>query len=49
VAASFGAASSSTAESLQAMGLRKSSNAELKTRWQNEAGAVLAKLGLTAI
>jgi len=49
VAASFGASSSSKAESLKAMGLRKSSNAELKTRWQSEAGTVLEKLGLTAI
>lgn len=46
VAASFGAASSTKADSLRAMGLRKSSNEELKTRWQGEAGAVLEKLGL---
>jgi 1,2-phenylacetyl-CoA epoxidase catalytic subunit len=46
VAASFGSASSAKAGSLRAMGLRKSSNAELKTRWTGEAGSVLMKLGL---
>ncbi len=48
VAASFGSDNSAKAESLMAMGLRKSSNAELKTRWQAEAGAVLQGLGLKA-
>lgn len=46
VAASFGSASSTRADALKAMGLRKSTNAELKTRWAGEAGAVLDKLGL---
>lgn len=48
VAASFGSADSAKAESLGAMGLRRSSNAELKTRWQGEAGAILDKMGLKA-
>lgn len=48
VAASFGTAESTKAESLKAMGLRRSSNAELKTRWEAEAGAILDKLGLKA-
>lgn len=48
VAASFGSAGSTRADALKAMGLRKSTNAELKTRWQGEAGAVLEKLGLKA-
>jgi 1,2-phenylacetyl-CoA epoxidase catalytic subunit len=48
VAASFGSASSSKADSLKAMGLRKSTNADLQSRWAAEAGAVLEKLGLTA-
>jgi 1,2-phenylacetyl-CoA epoxidase catalytic subunit len=30
------------------MGLRKSSNAELKTRWEAETKAILEKLGLKA-
>lgn len=46
VAASFGSTTSTKADSLKAMGLRRSSNAELKTRWQAEAGAVLTRLGL---
>ena len=46
VAASFGSASSDKATSLRAMGLRKSSNAELQARWQGDAGAVLENLGL---
>lgn len=46
VAASFGSGTSEKAESLKAMGLRRSGNAELKARWEAEAGAVLEKLGL---
>lgn len=46
VAASFGSADSTKYESLRKMGLRKSSNAELRTRWEAEAGAVLERLGL---
>jgi len=48
VAASFGSADSSKAESLKTMGLRKSTNAELKTRWEAETKAVLDGLGLTS-
>lgn len=48
VAASFGASDSTKADSLRAMGLRKSGNTELKTRWQAEATSVLADLGLNA-
>lgn len=47
VAASFGAADSAKYESLRKMGLRRSTNAELRTRWQAEAGAVLDRLGLS--
>lgn len=46
VAASFGSASSAKADSLRAMGLRKSSNADLNIRWSDKAGSVLTKLGL---
>jgi len=48
VAASFGSTTSTKAESLKAMGLRRATNAELKARWEAEAGAVLKRLGLTA-
>ncbi len=48
VAASFGSTSSTKADSLRDMGLRRSTNAELKTRWQAETSAVLEKAGLTA-
>ena len=48
VAASFGSGDSGKADSLKAMGLRRSANAELKARWEAEAGAVLEKLGLKA-
>jgi len=48
VAASFGSAGSTRADALKAMGLRKSTNAELQTRWLGEAGAVLEGLGLKA-
>jgi 1,2-phenylacetyl-CoA epoxidase catalytic subunit len=48
VAASFGSAESQKADTLRAMGLRKSSNAELKTRWEAETKAILEKLGLKA-
>ncbi len=47
VAASFGSASSAKADGLKAMGLRRSTNAALKTRWESEAGAILERLGLT--
>ncbi|WP_299355145.1 Phenylacetic acid catabolic protein [uncultured Shimia sp.] len=48
VAASFGSGESAKADSLKAMGLRKTPNAELKTRWEAETKAVLDKLGLQA-
>jgi ring-1,2-phenylacetyl-CoA epoxidase subunit PaaA len=48
VAASFGSEGSTKAESLKAMGLRRSTNAELRARWEAEAGAVLAGSGLRA-
>lgn len=48
VAASFGSEGSTKAESMKAMGLRRSTNAELRARWEAEAGAVLAGLGLQA-
>jgi len=48
VAASFGSASSTKADALKSMGLRKSTNAELKTRWQGEVGTILESLGLKA-
>jgi len=46
VAASFGDESSQKFEGLKAMGLRKSSNATLRARWQEEATAALARHGL---
>ncbi|MEX0365072.1 MAG: Phenylacetic acid catabolic protein [Ruegeria sp.] len=46
VAASFGTGSSEKADSLREMGLRKSSNTELRTRWEAEAGSLLENLGL---
>lgn len=46
VAASFGSAESTRAESLKALGLRHSSNAELLARWEAKAGAALDRLGL---
>ncbi|OIQ45059.1 MAG: phenylacetic acid catabolic [Roseobacter sp. MedPE-SW] len=46
VAASFGSEASDKFEGLKAQGLRRTSNGELKTRWQAEAGARLEKLGL---
>lgn len=48
VAASFGTALSEKADSLKAYGLRRSTNAELKTRWEEETRVVLDSLGLTA-
>lgn len=46
VAASFGSDTSEKFDGLKAAGLRRSTNAELKNRWQAEAGSVLEKLGL---
>ncbi|MEP2715006.1 Phenylacetic acid catabolic protein [Pseudophaeobacter sp.] len=46
VAASFGAEASAAFDGLKSLGLRRSPNAELKTRWQAEMGAVLQNLGL---
>ena len=47
VAASFGSERSEKFDGLKAMGLRRTPNAELKTRWHQDAAAVLAKAGLT--
>lgn len=46
VAASFGTGTSQKASSLKDMGLRKSTNAELRTRWEAEAASILETLGL---
>ncbi|UWQ54636.1 Phenylacetic acid catabolic protein [Leisingera caerulea] len=46
VAASFGQEASEKFEGLKAMGLRRTPNAELKARWQQDAGAILDKAGL---
>ncbi len=48
VSASFGSEKSDRAEALQAFGLRRSSNAELRSRWQKTAKAALEKHGLDA-
>lgn len=47
VAVSFGAADSRKFESLRKLGLRRSTNADLRQRWEAEAGAILDRLGLT--
>lgn len=47
VAASFGTEASEKFEGLKALGLRRTPNGELKTRWQAETAAVLDKLGLS--
>jgi 1,2-phenylacetyl-CoA epoxidase catalytic subunit len=46
VAASFGSSTSTKADSLKSMGLRRATNAELRARWQAEAEAILQRLGL---
>ena len=48
VAASFGSAASEKFEGLKAMGLRRTTNAALRTRWEAEAGEILKNLGLKA-
>jgi 1,2-phenylacetyl-CoA epoxidase catalytic subunit len=48
VAASFGTSESAKAVTLKDMGLRKTPNAELKTRWEAETRAILETLGLSA-
>ena len=48
VAASFGAADARKFAALKAMGLRRSTGEELRTRWAGEAKARLEALGLTA-
>lgn len=47
VAASFGTEDSEKFEGLKSLGLRRTPNGALKTRWQAEAAATLAKLGLS--
>lgn len=46
VEGSFGQAESAKFESLRAMGLRRSTNAELRQRWQAEAQGALTRVGL---
>jgi 1,2-phenylacetyl-CoA epoxidase catalytic subunit len=46
VSASFGTEGSDKFDGLKSLGLRRTPNRELNTRWQAEAGATLAKLGL---
>jgi len=46
VAVSFGKISSRRAETLKEMGLRHSSNAELRRQWEQETAALLRALGL---
>ena len=46
VTSSFGAAESQKADSLRAMGLRRSTNAQLRARWEGETSAILNRLGL---
>ncbi|WP_171131732.1 MULTISPECIES: Phenylacetic acid catabolic protein [unclassified Ruegeria] len=48
VAVSFGASDAEKFKSLQAMGLRRMTGAELKARWQAETTRVLTQLGLSA-
>jgi 1,2-phenylacetyl-CoA epoxidase catalytic subunit len=48
VAVSFGSESSNRATALAAMGLRHTANAEMRQRWQTQAGDTLAALGLAA-
>ncbi|MEP2533434.1 Phenylacetic acid catabolic protein [Shimia sp.] len=46
VAASFGSADSIKTDTLKALGLRRTSNADLRSRWESEVKSVLDKLGL---
>ncbi|MEL0438130.1 Phenylacetic acid catabolic protein [Phycobacter sp. K97] len=46
VAASFGAEDSDKFDGLCAMGLRQTPNAGLRSQWEQDAGAILKKLGL---
>lgn len=48
VTASFGSATSDRTEALKAMGLRRSSPEEMRTRWEAEAAGVLKQIGLSA-
>ncbi|MFC3614117.1 Phenylacetic acid catabolic protein [Lutimaribacter marinistellae] len=47
VAESFGKAESAKFESLREIGLRRSTNADLRARWEAEARAVLEQLGVS--
>jgi 1,2-phenylacetyl-CoA epoxidase catalytic subunit len=49
VAASFGAEDSEKFEGLAAMGLRHTQNADLRSQWEKDAGAILKGLSLAAI
>lgn len=46
VSASFGSDASTKADTLKSMGLRRSSNAELRTRWDAEMSSTLDRLNL---
>lgn len=48
VAASFGSGDSQKFGTLQAMGLRREANADLRARWESEAADILKGLGLNA-
>ena len=48
VSASFGTGKSDRFETLKAMGLRKTPNADLNTQWQDEMANILARHGLKA-
>ncbi len=48
VAASFGSEASDKFEGLAAMGLRHTQNAELRSQWEQGAGAILSRLNLSA-
>ncbi len=47
VAESFGKSDSAKFDSLREMGLRHTTNADLRTRWEAEARAILDRLGVT--
>ena len=46
VAASFGSGGSERFDALKAMGLRHRRNDEMRSDWEEQAGAVLARLGI---
>ena len=46
VSSSFGTAESQKAETLKAMGLRRSTNTQLRARWEAETREILTRLGM---